>query len=349
MKQAVFVEPGCVEWRDASPVELQGEREAVVRPLIVGRCDLDVAFVRGLMPMPSGAPIGHEIIAEVLEAGSSVGVKPGDRVFVAAQISCGECALCRRGATARCQRVPFGASYGMGREGGFGAGLSDRLRVPFADAMLTPTPPVADLRSLIGLADMATDAWRGVGPHLAAIPEARVLVIGGMPAVIGLFAASMAKSCGAAEVDYVDDSAARRDIASGQGIRCIALEQVTPATYDVVFVANPTRRALEAGFTAVAPAGRLTSAAPCIDESPILDTPALYHRGVSWDIGRPDCRGLHSGAMQAWSCCGFDPTIVPATVVDWDEAPEAWSSDDLYVVASRAETRSSAADRREPA
>jgi len=339
MKQAVFVNPGRVEWRDGVVVELQGAGEAIVRPLVVGRCDLDVAFVRGVMPMPPGSPIGHEIIAEVLEAGEGARVKAGDRVFVAAQISCGECALCRRGATGRCQRVPFGASYGMGREGGFGGGLSDRLRVPFADAMLTPTPPHAELRSLVGLADMATDAWRGVGPHIAAIPDARVLVIGGMPAVIGLFAAIMAKSCGAAVVDYVDDDENRRDVASKQGVRCIEIGQAAPAGYDIVFVANPTRMALEAAFAAAAPAARVTSAAPCIDGSPVLDTPALYHRGVSWDIGRPDCRGLHSGAMEAWSCCGFDPAIVPATVVSWDDAAEAWSSDDLYVVAARADAR----------
>lgn len=335
MPHLVFAERGRLEWRDSLPVALQGDGEAVVRPLVVGRCDLDVAFVNGLMPLPPGSPIGHEIIAEVVELGADTKFKLGDRVFVSAQISCGECGPCMRGATGRCTSVPFGASYGMGREGDFGGGLSDRLRVPYANAMLTPVPFGAHPTNLIGLADMATDAWRGIGPHVARIPDARVLVIGGMPAVIGLFAALMAKACGAAVVHYVDDQIARREIALREGIGCLQFEDVEPATYDIVFVAHPSKRALETAFAAVAPAGQVTSAAPCIDGSPILDTAALYHRGVAWDIGRPDCRGLHDGTMHAWSCCGFDPGIVPATLVSWEDARDAWASDALYVVASR--------------
>src|SRR5580658_10348024 len=69
VRHAVFVEPGRVEWREAPDLKLQGPRQALVRPLVVGRCDLDVAYVRGLMPMPAGAPIGHEIIGEVVALG----------------------------------------------------------------------------------------------------------------------------------------------------------------------------------------------------------------------------------------------------------------------------------------
>lgn len=335
MTHLVLAGRGKLEWRESAPVELQAAGEAIVRPLVVGRCDLDVAFVNGLMPMPAGSPIGHEIIAEVLEVGSDAKLLPGDRVFVSAQISCGKCALCVRGATGRCQNVPFGASYGMGREGDYGGGLSDRLRVPYANAMLTRVPIGVDPIGLIGLADMATDAWRGTGLHIARIPEARVLVIGGMPAVIGLFAALMAKACGAAVVHYVDDQPARREIVAREGIHCLRLGEVQPAFYDIVFLSHPSKATLEAAFAAAAPAGHITSAAPCLDGSPKLDTASLYHRGVTWSIGRPDCRGLHDGTMHAWSCCGFDPGTVPATKVSWEDASDAWASDALYVVASR--------------
>lgn len=334
MRHAVFVEPGRLEWREAPDPALQGPGEALVRPIVVGRCDLDVAYVRGLTPMRAGEPIGHEIIGEVIEVGEGVqGFRPGDRVFVPAQISCGICAACRRGLTGRCQAVPFGASYGMGREGGFGGGLADRVRVPFAEAMLTPLPSGALPKALIGAADMAPDAWRAVAPHLEAHPGARTLVIGGMPPVIGLYAAGLAVALGGAAVDYLDPDPARRRVAEAYGARVV---ETPDGAYDVIVVANPMKSALELAFAAAAPGADITSVAPSLDGSPELDTRALYHRGVSWTIGRPDCRHGHDGTLHAWACCGFRPDLAPTRYVAWEDAPEAWASDELYVAAVRA-------------
>jgi len=337
MRHAVFVEPGRVEWRDAPDPVLQGPREALVRPLVVGRCDLDVAYVRGILPMPSGAPIGHEIIGEVVDAGDDAGgFVPGDRVFVPAQISCGSCGPCRSDSTGRCASVPFAASFGMGRQGDFGGGLADLVRVPFAAAMLTPVPAGADPAALIGAADMAADAWRGIGPQLRRRPDARVLVIGGMPPVIGLYAAGLAKALGASCVDYWDDDPVRTAVAIGFGARPITdLDDGLSQPYDIVFLANPYRAKLEQAFAVTAPGGVLTSAAPTIDGAPDLDTAALYHRGITWIIGRPDCRSAHDGTMRAWSTCGFCPDHVPTQQVPWEDAPQAWTSTTLYVAAVR--------------
>lgn len=156
---------------------------------------------------------------EVVEVGEAGTFAPGDRVFVPAQISCGACGPCRSGSTGRCASVPFAASYGMGRAGDFGGGLADLVRVPFAAAMLSPVPAGADVASLIGAADMAADAWRGIGPHLKRRPGARVLVIGGMPAVIVLYAAGIAKALGAGAVDYLDGDPARDALAAVYGAR----------------------------------------------------------------------------------------------------------------------------------
>ncbi len=333
MRHAVFVEKGRVEWRETPAPVLQGPGEALVRPLVVGRCDLDVGYLSGVMPMPSGAPIGHEIIGEVVSVGEGVrSITPGTRVFVPAQISCGVCASCRRGATARCLSVPFGASYGMGREGDFGGGLADLVRVPFADAMLSPLPEGADPVSLIGAADMAADAWRAVAPQLAAHPEAAVLVLGGMPAVIGLYAAALAVALGASCVHYVDDDATRRDAATLYGAQA-RTDVEAGRTYDIVVVARPFRADLQRAFSVVAPAGVVTSVAPTVDGGPDLDTRALYHRGATWIIGRPDCRHAHDGVLAAWASCGFCAGRMPTRRVVWDEAPEAWASDALYVAA----------------
>jgi threonine dehydrogenase-like Zn-dependent dehydrogenase len=47
MRQLTFVKPGELEWRDVPDPRLEGDGEAVVRPVAVATCDLDLAFVRG--------------------------------------------------------------------------------------------------------------------------------------------------------------------------------------------------------------------------------------------------------------------------------------------------------------
>ena len=57
--------------------------EAIVRPIVVGRCDLDTGYVRGSIPLATGNAIGHECIAEVVDLGDDVtAFKLGDRVIV---------------------------------------------------------------------------------------------------------------------------------------------------------------------------------------------------------------------------------------------------------------------------
>jgi alcohol dehydrogenase len=202
--------------------------------------------------------------------------------------------------------------------------------------MLTPVPDGAAPASLIGLADMATDAWRAVAPQLSRHPEARVLVIGGMPPVIGLYAAGLAVALGAPLVAYLDDDAGRRAVAAAYGAALVS-DDVAEQTYDIVVVANPARVSLELAFQVVAPGGVITSVAPSLGGGPELDTPSLYHRGVTWIIGRPDCRHAHDGALSSWANCGFCPDSVPTLKVDWDDAPQAWSSGALYVAAVRPE------------
>jgi alcohol dehydrogenase len=262
--------------------------------------------------------------------------KLGQRVFVSAQIACGVCPPCRRARTGRCNSVPFGASYGMGREGGYGGGLADLVRVPFADAMMSHVPSGVDPVTLIGAADMATDAWRAVAPTLNAHPEARVLVLGGRPAVIGLYAVGLSCALGSPQVRYRDDDPARSGLAAGYGATPISAEALSDSgLYDLVVVANTGAAALGSAFALVKPGGNIVSLAPTLDGFPELDSRTLYHKGVSWTIGRPDCRPGHDGCMEAWATLGFCPDHVPTTRIDWDEAPEAWASEALYVAAVR--------------
>ncbi|NIR61170.1 MAG: alcohol dehydrogenase catalytic domain-containing protein, partial [Gammaproteobacteria bacterium] len=51
-----------------------------------------------------GTVLGHELVGEVAALGDGVsGFRDGDRVAVPHHVACGNCALCRRGATTMCE------------------------------------------------------------------------------------------------------------------------------------------------------------------------------------------------------------------------------------------------------
>jgi alcohol dehydrogenase len=293
-------------------------------------------YVTGRMPLKQGEPIGHEIIAEIVELSDDVRrFYIGQRVIVAAQISCGQCSRCRLGFTGRCESVPFGASYGMGRAGNFGGGLSDWLRVPYANAMLVPIPLNADATSMIGLADMATDAWRAVGIPLQERPGATVLVLGGATPVIGVYSAGMAVALGANVVDYVDTNAHRRDRAIAYGARALEdIEACEQRNYDIVVDASGSATQLFAALKRIAPEAIVTSVAPSLvgPEFPMLE---LYGKGLTYKVGRPNCRAGHDGALHAWSACGFAPEKVQPLIRPFETACETWCDPSLFVAVNR--------------
>src|SRR5687767_13206593 len=103
MQQLMFEAAGEYAWRDAADPGITGPEQAVVRPVAVACCDLDVAVAEGRLPMPPGHAVGHEGVAEVVAVGDGVrDVTLGDRVTVPFQISCGTCAACSRGVTGSC-------------------------------------------------------------------------------------------------------------------------------------------------------------------------------------------------------------------------------------------------------
>ena len=136
---------------------------------IAATCDLDAPIVRGETPFTGPLPLGHECIAEVVEIGDGVNVRPGRLVSVPFQISCGRCERCRRGQTAHCDSVPSQSAYGLPPRGqDWGGFLSDVVHVPYADHMLVELPDG------IEPAAAASEAVYTDGPF----PELKELVTG---------------------------------------------------------------------------------------------------------------------------------------------------------------------------
>ena len=196
MRELTFIEPGSVEWRDVAEPALDGPAQALVRPLAVATCDLDAAIVNGASPFQGPLALGHEFVAEVVEVGEGVEEwSVGDVAVVPFQISCGACEACQRGWTGNCREVrPRGSMYGIGPAGGeWGGALADRVRVPFADAMLLRPPDGVSPAAIASASDNVSDAYRTVAGPLAAEPGAEVLIVAGGAASISLYAVDIAQ------------------------------------------------------------------------------------------------------------------------------------------------------------
>src|SRR4051794_20080559 len=100
MQQLTFVGPRTLEWHDVADPTLSTPASALVRPVAVATCDLDLGIVTGEAPLPGPFAFGHEFVADVVAIGDEVrDIAIGRRVVVPFQINCGSCEPCARGLT----------------------------------------------------------------------------------------------------------------------------------------------------------------------------------------------------------------------------------------------------------
>src|SRR5256884_6340452 len=180
MRQLTCTAPHQIEWRDVPEPRLEGDTEALVRPLAVARCDIDLFLTSGFVPLRGPFALGHEAVAEVVDIGDSVtGVTRGQRVVVSFEVSCGDCRPCHAGHTANCDRYPVLSDYGMQPLSGveYGGMLSDLVHVPYADAMLVGVPAGPDAIRLASGAGKICGGYPAGAPPLAARPRGGVVVV----------------------------------------------------------------------------------------------------------------------------------------------------------------------------
>jgi threonine dehydrogenase-like Zn-dependent dehydrogenase len=157
-------------------------------------------------PATAGSIMGHEFIGRIAEAGTAVtALRPGQRVAVAPNVSCGLCAACKSGRPNHC--VQF-TTLGIFTDGGLAAAcvaperacypLADH--VPFADAIW-----VEVLSCVVNSVDT-----------VRALPGENVLVIGGGPT--GALHALLFRAAGA-NVIVADTSDPRLEVLRGAGIQ----------------------------------------------------------------------------------------------------------------------------------
>jgi alcohol dehydrogenase len=329
MQALYFLKPGQFEWREVAMPRLAADTDAIVRPLAVARCDLDLYIATGVVPLAGPFAFGHETVAEVIEAGPAAGVVPGQRVVVPFQLSCGRCDACRRGFTGSCDAYPPLANYGLGGapRTDFGGALSGAMHVRFADHMLVPLPDGLDPVTVASASDNIADGWRAVGPQLAARPGASVLVIGGLAQSVGLYAAGCAVAAGAGRVLYLDDDAGRRARAATLGAETepLALGEGRRARelFDIVVEATGTAEALAFAIRSAGRNGVLTSVA--IHLSPLTPVPLTeaYYRGLTLVTARVDSRAHLPAVLGCIACGALHPAHVTHRVTGFAEAGDA--------------------------
>jgi alcohol dehydrogenase len=325
-----------VRWEETGEPALAGPDSAIVRPVAVATCDLDIAVLRGRFPLPGPYPFGHEGVADIVEVGDNVvTVAPGDRVVVPFQISCGACGSCRRGRTGNCAAHPRMSTYGLGAMGGleWGGLLADLVSVPHADAMLVKLPAGVDPVAVASASDNIPDAWRTVGPQLAADPGGEVLVVGGDagPSSIGLYAVGLAIALGASRVAYLDHDPGRLAIAAALGGTVIDGPPPRKAgAFPITVNASGTPEGLRCALNSTAADGTCTSPSVYL-EDPAVPMFAMYSRCCTLHTGRAHVRPAIPAVLDLVAA-GFDPSLVTSAVVTRADAADALASPPMKLV-----------------
>lgn len=340
MRHLLFTQPGALEWQQAPDPE-PGLGQAVVRPLAVSRCDLDAAMAGfGLFPGPY--PVGHEIAAEVVAVGPGVTrVRPGQRVAVPFQVSCGTCASCSERHYAACQpnQARAGAAFGFGEAGGgHGGGVADLLLVPAADHMLVPAPEGIDDVALATIPDNVVDAYRTVVDGLRERPDAEVLIIGGDASSISLYAIACARALGAGRIRYADSDPARLAAASDLGAEVTDLAGAFPRRLDrapIVVAGALAVEGLHCAIRSTEPYGRLTSVVIHFGDQVGLPLLEMYTRGITFHTSRADSRRYLPEVLNLVAAGRLEPLAVPTTVVDWEQADRRWLEPAIKMVVRR--------------
>ena len=211
---------------------IQDPTDAIVRITSTAICgsDLHLYEVLGAYLTP-GDILGHEPMGIVEEVGPEVThIKPGDRVVVPFNISCGSCWMCSRGLFAQCETTQVKAQ-GKGAAlfgytslyGAVPGGQAEYLRVPQAHFGPIKVPHDGPDSQYLYLSDILPTAWQAVA--YADVPAGGTLAVIGLGPV-GQFAARIALQQGVERVIGVDLVDERLELARRRGVEVVDMRQV---------------------------------------------------------------------------------------------------------------------------
>lgn len=232
MRALTWQGTGKVSVETVPDPKIQEPTDAIVRITSTAICgsDLHLYDVLGMF-LDKGDVLGHEPMGIVEEVGAEVThIKPGDRVVVPFNISCGRCWMCSRGYFAQCETTQvseqhkgaalFGYTKLYGQVPG---GQAEYLRVPQAHFGPIKVPDGRPDERYLFLSDVLTTSWQAA--KFADIqPGDTVFVTGLGP--IGQMSARIARHLGAARVIASDNVPERLAMAARHGIEVLDTSKV---------------------------------------------------------------------------------------------------------------------------
>jgi threonine dehydrogenase-like Zn-dependent dehydrogenase len=126
MRAAVFAGIGELAVKERDVPVLERPNEVILDVQACGICGTDLHILTDPPGQPAtlGVVLGHEMVGVVSEIGEDVvSLRPGERVVVAPNISCGQCVWCQRGLPNHCEHF---TTIGIYRDGG----LAPHVRAP---------------------------------------------------------------------------------------------------------------------------------------------------------------------------------------------------------------------------
>ncbi len=209
--------------------------DAIIKVTSTAICGSDLHLYEVLGPfLQEGDVLGHEPMGVVEEVGPEVmHIRPGDRVVIPFNISCGQCYMCDRQYYAQCETTQVreydsgGALFGYTKlYGEVAGGQAEYLRVPQAQFGPIKVPHGTPDERFLFLSDVLPTSWQAV--EYAEVPDGgSVTVLGLGP--IGQMSARIARHRGY-RVIGVDLVPERLEMARRHGVETIDLRHTDVVT-----------------------------------------------------------------------------------------------------------------------
>ena len=209
MMRAAFYQGARTFKPGTAPVPTPGPGEALLRVRRVGICGTDLHIFQGHLDhrVPKGGIIGHETLAEVVNAPAGSDFETGDRVVVEPLKFCGTCRACQMGASYICYHLKV---LGVDLPGG----MQEYWPVPVQRLLRIPDALSDDHAALIEPLAVATHDVTRAGVKVGDA----VLVFGGGP--IGTLIALVSRHRGA-RVAVAELNPFRLEMLAGLGLETV--------------------------------------------------------------------------------------------------------------------------------
>jgi len=304
---------------DTLPDPTPAAGELVVR---VGRCGIcgsdlhmneDPGYGRG-----AGDVLGHEFAGEIVALGKDVeGFRTGDLVSVSPLQSCGQCAACRAGEVAWCDR--FGLQMGG-----------------YAEFALTRPNQCVRLPASLSLADGAIIEPLAVALHgitLSGVkPGDKVLVLGAGP--IGLGVAYWARRAGAGRVVVQDINDYQRARALEMGAHDFITDRDDPVgastralggPADIVFECVGVPGLIAQAVRQLRPRGTILLLGLC-NKPDSFNSFAMLSKEIRLITSAFFTRGEYEAALDALDRGSAEPRALVTDTISLDETPAVFES-----------------------